>query len=65
MADGRCLIDKSLPNPEGIQLIDPNKQFTQSYLVSRLKSKDMGCDDVYEDNVYTPEKISASWSKIF
>ena len=58
MADGRCVIDRSLPNPENVQLINPSKQFTQSYLVSRLKTKDIRHEDVFEDTVYNPQNIT-------
>ncbi|KAI1722582.1 hypothetical protein Ddc_06748 [Ditylenchus destructor] len=57
--DGRCVIDRKLaPDPEGIQLLDTSKQFTPSYLASRLKSRDMKFKDVYEDNVYNPENMT-------
>ncbi|KAL3097843.1 hypothetical protein niasHS_000578 [Heterodera schachtii] len=59
MADGRCVIDRqSLPNVEECQLIDHSKQFSPRYLASRLMSKDVTKQDVYEDTVYNPENIS-------
>ncbi|KAI3416069.1 hypothetical protein GPALN_005621 [Globodera pallida] len=61
MADGRCVIDRQgLPNPEGYQFVDPSKQFSSTYLASRLMSKDVRNQDVYEDTVYNPENISIS-----
>lgn len=57
--DGRCIInEKEAPNPEGINLLDPLKQFTPQYLTSRLCSRDLSNKDVYEDNVYNPSNIS-------
>lgn len=57
--DGRCIIDsKFAPNPIGIQLLDPSKQFTRAYLGSRLMSRDKKYKDVYEDNVYNPSNIT-------
>jgi len=58
MADGRCLVSKEFPNPEGIQLIDSNKQFSCSYLVSLLRARDLSGKDVFEDTVYNPANIS-------
>ena len=58
MADGRCIIGKDIPSPEGVQLVDTNKQFTTSYLSSFLRSRDILGKDVYEDTVYNPSNIS-------
>ena len=41
MADGRCIIDKTFPNPEGIKLVDTTKQFEEKYLASYMKQRDL------------------------
>lgn len=59
MHDGRCIIDKELaPDPQGIELYDPLKQFKPAYLGSRLISRYIRFKDVYEDNVYNPSNIT-------
>lgn len=58
MADGRCIIDESLPDPRNINLVDTTKQFSKHYLSARLRSKDAGHKEIYEDTVYNPENIS-------
>lgn len=57
--NGQCIINsKEAPDPEGIVLFDPLKQFTSVYLTSRLASRDLAGKDVFEDNVYNPSNIS-------
>jgi hypothetical protein len=59
MADGRCVIDRNIPNPTEIKLVDTRKQFTDEYLTAFLISRDIGSSkDVYEDTVYNPANIS-------
>uniref|UniRef100_A0A914KS15 39S ribosomal protein L30, mitochondrial n=1 Tax=Meloidogyne incognita TaxID=6306 RepID=A0A914KS15_MELIC len=58
MADGRCIIDENLADPRNVQLLDPTKQFTKNYLMSKLRSKDARLKEIYEDTVYNPENIS-------
>uniref|UniRef100_A0A915EFG8 Vitellogenin n=1 Tax=Ditylenchus dipsaci TaxID=166011 RepID=A0A915EFG8_9BILA len=59
MVDGKCIIDEKVaPDPEGIQVFDPLKQFSANYLGSKLKSRDVRYKDVYEDTVYNPANVS-------
>src|SRR5262249_13815033 len=53
--DGRCLLRTEEPDPGDVEtLVDKKKQFTPSYLASRLMSRDLRFKDVFEDTVYSP-----------
>lgn len=57
--DGRCVIDKrKSPSTEGVELFDVTKQFSPTYLGSRLMSRDQGFKDIYEDTAYNPANIA-------
>ncbi|OZC09652.1 hypothetical protein X798_03346 [Onchocerca flexuosa] len=57
--DGRCVVDKRLEcEPSFLNMMNPHKQMSNSYLCSRLRSQYNKCQDIFETNVYTAKNIT-------
>lgn len=57
--DGRCIVDKHLScEPSKLQVLDPQKQMSSSYLCSRLRSRYNRSQDIFETNVYTAKNVT-------
>lgn len=57
--DGRCIVDKRVAcESSQLSVMDPNKQMSNSYLCSLLRSRYNKCQDIFETNVYTTKNVT-------
>ncbi|KAM3723519.1 39S ribosomal protein L30 [Dirofilaria immitis] len=58
-SDGRCIIDEHLAcELSQLNVMDPHKQMSNSYLCSRLRSRYNKYQDIFETNVYTTKNVT-------